>query len=114
MTVTVAATQMSCVWDVEPNLAKAERLIRKAASAGANIVLLQEMFATHFFAFNDWKSDYFAFAHPLEGNPILARMRKLAAELGVVLPVNVFVPGCPPRPEAIIDGVIQLLNSLKA
>lgn len=30
-----------------------------------------------------------------------------------VLPVNVFVPGCPPRPEAIIDGVVQLLGSLK-
>lgn len=30
-----------------------------------------------------------------------------------VLPVNVFVPGCPPRPEAIIDGIMQLLNSLK-
>lgn len=31
-----------------------------------------------------------------------------------VLPVDVFVPGCPPRPEAIIDGMIQLLKSLKA
>lgn len=31
-----------------------------------------------------------------------------------VLPVNVYVPGCPPRPEAIIYGVVQLLNSLKA
>ncbi len=30
-----------------------------------------------------------------------------------VLPVNVYVPGCPPRPEAIIFGVVQLLNSLK-
>lgn len=30
-----------------------------------------------------------------------------------VLPVNAFVPGCPPRPEAIIDGIVQLLNSLK-
>ncbi len=30
-----------------------------------------------------------------------------------VLPVNVFVPGCPPRPEAIIDGMVQLLESLK-
>lgn len=30
-----------------------------------------------------------------------------------VLPVHAFVPGCPPRPEAIIHGVVALLNSLK-
>ena len=30
-----------------------------------------------------------------------------------VLPVNVYVPGCPPRPEAIIHGVVQLLQGLK-
>ncbi len=30
-----------------------------------------------------------------------------------VIPVNAYVPGCPPRPEAIIDGVVKLLTSLK-
>jgi NADH-quinone oxidoreductase B subunit len=30
-----------------------------------------------------------------------------------VVPVDVFIPGCPPRPEAIVDGIIQLITHLK-
>jgi len=90
MQVTVAATQMACSWDREENLATAERLVRQAAGQGANVILLQEMFATHFFAFMDWKAEYFALAETAEDSVVLKRMGALARELGVVLPVNFY------------------------
>src|SRR5512136_120143 len=37
-----------------------------------------------------------------------------AGGIDKVIPVNAYVPGCPPRPEAIIDGVVKLLQSLQA
>jgi NADH-quinone oxidoreductase B subunit len=32
--------------------------------------------------------------------------------LDQVIPVNVYIPGCPVRPDAIIDGVVKLINTL--
>ena len=37
----------------------------------------------------------------------------IVGDINEVIPVDVYIPGCPPRPEAIIYGVVQLLESLK-
>ncbi|MCX7949745.1 MAG: N-carbamoylputrescine amidase, partial [Treponemataceae bacterium] len=44
--VTVGAVQMACTWERQKNIERADSLVRKAASAGAQIILLQELFET--------------------------------------------------------------------
>lgn len=31
-----------------------------------------------------------------------------------VIPIDVYIPGCPPRPQAIIDGAVKLLQKIEA
>ena len=88
-TVTVAATQMACTWDIPGNIARAESLIRKAAAEGAQIVLIQELFEAPYFC-QDQIGDFFDMAKPFEGNPLVAHFARLAAELDVVLPISFF------------------------
>jgi N-carbamoylputrescine amidase len=89
MNVTVACTQMACSWDLAENLHRAERLVKKAADQGAQIVLLQELFATPYFCI-DSQERHFDLARPLQGNPLIERFQNLARAHDLVLPISFF------------------------
>ena len=66
--VTVAAIQMRCAAAVEENLRKAEAMVRQAASMGAQIILLPELFEREYFC-QQRRYDFYAFALPVEEDP---------------------------------------------
>ena len=88
-TVKVAATQMSCSWSVEENIAKAEKLVRQAAAAGAQIILLQELFETPYFCQKE-KPEYYDLALPAAENRAIQHFSAVAKELAVVLPISFY------------------------
>ena len=87
--VTLAATQMACTDDNKTDIETAEALVRTAASMGANIVLLQELFEGCYFC-QDELPEFLNRAKPADGHPTLQHFSSLANELGVVLPVSFF------------------------
>lgn len=88
-TLTVAATQMACSWDADENIARGERLVRKAAARGAKLILLQELFETPYFC-KDVDYRYMDLAVPIAENRAVAHFSAVARELGVVLPISVY------------------------
>ncbi|MBT4525167.1 MAG: N-carbamoylputrescine amidase [Deltaproteobacteria bacterium] len=87
--VTLAATQMSCSWNLDENIKKAKVMILEAAKKGANIILIQELFETPYFCIEQHVKHY-DLAKPLEGHPVIIKMSELAKQLGVVLPISFF------------------------
>jgi N-carbamoylputrescine amidase len=100
MQVNVACTQMHCSWDTEANVARAEALVHQAADAGAQIILLQELFETPYFCIDE-QNKHFDLAHPIDVQPTIQRMQKIAREREVVLPVSFFERAGPAHYNAV-------------
>ena len=81
--VTVAAVQMT--YGLENALAK----VREAASQGAQIILLPELFENWYFC-QEKSYENYHLATTLEENPAVCALRKIAHDFRVVLPVSYY------------------------
>lgn len=87
-TVNVGLVQMSCTADPQQNLKKAIEKIREAATKGAQIVCLQELFRSLYFCDVE-NYDHFNLAESIPG-PSTEALCKVAKEEGVVVIASLF------------------------
>lgn len=86
--VRLAAIQLSCGQAVQSNIEKTEAAIRQTAADGAEIVCLQELFASQYFCQSECH-DHFQLAQPIPG-ALTHQFCALAQELQIVLVLPLF------------------------
>ncbi len=87
--ITVAALQLALNAGEAENIAAVSALVEQAAKAGAQIVLPPELFAGPYFCKVEDEA-LFALAYPLDQDPSVREMRKLAKALGIAIPTSFF------------------------
>ena len=87
--ITTAAVQMHCTKDINENITLADKLVREAASSGAQVILLPELFERQYFC-QERRYEYYSYAQPTAGNAAVLHFSALAKELGVVLPISFY------------------------
>ena len=107
----VGLVQMKCSTDRGENLAKGVSRIREAASRGAQMICLPELFRSQYFC-REENAELFALAEPVPG-PTTESLSRLARELNVVIVAPVFerrAPGLYHNSAAVIDADGSLLG----
>ncbi len=88
-TIALAAIQCPLGGPRAENIARVERHVRDAAAQGAQVILPPELLEGPYFC-REERSDWFAEARTVEQDEAVVRVRVLARELGVVVPVSFF------------------------
>lgn len=109
--VTVAAVQMKCSADRAENIEKAVEMAEKAATSGANVILLPELFERPYFC-QERRYEYYDYAEKTEENVAVKRFCEIAKKLGAVIPVSFYerAGNCLYNSIAVIDADGSLLG----
>lgn len=89
MKIKVAITQMACSSNYDENVKNAIDLVKKCASEGANVILLQELFSNLYFCqVEDY--DKFSLAEERKNSKLIKTFQEVAKKYHVVLPISFF------------------------
>lgn len=103
--VKIGIAQLKCEGDKQKNIQHAVEQIRKLAAQGANIICLQELFASLYFCdVEDY--DNFRLAEPIPG-PTTELFSALAKELAVVIVASLFEK----RAEGLYHNTVAVLDA---
>ncbi|MDT3843552.1 MAG: N-carbamoylputrescine amidase [Bacillota bacterium] len=87
--ITIGTVQMSMTASPEENIEKADRLTRSAASSGAQVILLPELFERPYFC-QERRYEYYAFASSVQDNAAVKHFQKVCKDLHVAMPVSFY------------------------
>ena len=87
--ITIGTVQMSMTASPEENIEKADQLTRKAASSGAQVILLPELFERPYFC-QERRYEYYAFASPVRDNAAVRHFQKVCKDLHVAMPISFY------------------------
>lgn len=87
--VKIACVQMKCASERKINIENAVKKVKEAAAAGANIILLPELFERPYFC-QERRYEYYAYAESTEDNAAVKELLPLSEKLKVVIPVSFY------------------------
>jgi N-carbamoylputrescine amidase len=100
---TVAAIQTSYGLNIKENIEKTVTFVKEAARQGAQVILPSELFQNIYFCTTQ-DPRWFDEAYAADAHPCVIEMKKVAKELGVVIPVSIFEKDGP----AYYNSVVML------
>jgi N-carbamoylputrescine amidase len=113
-TIKIAGIQTSCQQDTQVNLRRTLEMIEQAASAGANVVCLQELFNNLYFCQSE-THEHFQLGESIPG-PTTVALADVARRLKIVIIVPIFerrTAGLFHNTAAVIDADGKLLGSYR-